>query len=105
ATPPRRPPRRAGPDQGPDRARPDPGGGPTPMTRFALLYAWRDLTDRSAARSTLVTLGTLVAAIAATLGGFGFAFGVDAVSRKRLEADPFARTLWTGGWRVTGMIT
>ncbi len=75
------------------------------MTRFVLLYAWRDLTDPATSRSTVVAFATLAAAIAATLGGFGFTFGVEQVSRRRLEVDPFVRTLWTGGWSSREMIT
>lgn len=66
------------------------------MTGFVLEYAWRDLTDPGSARTTRVTVVTLLAAVAATVGGFGYTQAVDALARRELKADPFSRTVWTG---------
>lgn len=75
------------------------------MLRLMLRYARRDLLDPTARRSTVVVFGTITLALAAVIGGFGFTFGADRVSRQRLDKDPFARTLWTGSRQYAQVIT
>jgi len=75
------------------------------MIRFIARFAWQDVTDRSARRTTRVVFLAVAIVCAAIISPIGFALGVDRVSRARLERDPLVRCLWTGENNVRGRIT
>ncbi len=75
------------------------------MGCYLLSFAWQDLRDRYALRTTLVIVSTIAFICAFTLASYGFLFGVEQVKLHRLDQDKLARCLWTGDNIVRQRIT
>jgi hypothetical protein len=62
--------------------------------RFLFGFAWQDLFERNARRTTRVLLVTVAVLSGFTLAVYGLALGYERVRLRRLERDPLALCLW-----------
>ena len=67
---------------------------PGQRLRFLFGFAWQDLFERNARRTTRVLLVTVAVLSGFTLAVYGLALGYEHVRLRRLERDPLARCLW-----------
>src|SRR5260370_29009527 len=62
--------------------------------RFLFGFAWQDLFERNARRTTRVLLVTVAVLSGFTLAVYGLALGYERVRLQRLKRDPLALCLW-----------
>src|SRR5260370_15753218 len=62
--------------------------------RFLVGFAWQDLFERNARRTTRVLLVTVAVLSGFTLAVYGLALGYERVRLQRLKRDPLALCLW-----------
>src|SRR5436309_13575234 len=64
--------------------------------RFLFSFAWQDLFERNARRTTRVIVVTVAILSGFTLVVYGLALGYEKARLQRLRSDPLALCLWAG---------
>ena len=77
----------------------------TQRLRFLFGYAWQDLFERNARRTTRVLVVTVAVLSGFTLAVYGLALGYERVRLQRLKRDPLALCLWASAGTLGNKIT